>query len=404
MASGKITGVPVDARPYRRSSDGLWVITLELGRDPVTGRRRRKTFAAKTRAGAKKKLADYLEATRQGYTNPTNETLAEFLERWLRDVAAHAVRPVTLQSYRWQLAPIMNGWLGKIRLTDLQPAAIQQFYSARLEEGRSRRTVQYTHAVLRKALGQAVRWGIIPRNPTDAVDAPKPARKDMRVLAREQIQALMGVLEGDALGPLYLLALYTGCRRGELVALRWQDVDLDNALIRITRTAQLVDYEVRWSEPKTARSRRVIALPDAAVEMLRRHRKRQLEERIAKGGDYEDQGLVFAQSDGRPWNPSHVTQHWAVVLERAGLPHVRLHDLRHTHATLLLEAGVHPKVVSERLGHSTTTLTLDVYSHVMPSMQREAAAAIDDALSRPNCSQTVARDQGRRKQMKSDSG
>lgn len=391
---GKPT-VPVDARPYRRSSDGLWVVTLELGKDPVTGKRRRKTFAGKTRKAAKQKLADYLEATRKGYINPTDETLAQYLERWLRDVAAHSVRTVTLQSYRWQLAPIIDGALGQIRLTDLQPAQVQQFYSHRLAEGKSRRTIQYTHSVLRKALNQAVQWGLIPSNPTDAVDPPRPARKEMQTLTAEQIRMLVGVLDGDPLGPLYRLAIYTGCRRGELVALRWQDVDLESGTIRITRTAQLVGNEVRWSEPKTARSRRVIPLPAQAVTMLRQHRRRQLEERLANALVYEDQDLVFARSDGRPWNPGHVTQHWALVLKKAGLPHVRLHDLRHTHATLLLEAGIHPKVVSERLGHSTTTLTLDTYSHVLPTLQKEAANAIEAVLEESNCSQTVAKSGGK---------
>lgn len=365
--------------PQCGGTEGFWVGEVTLGKR-ADGQRDRRTFYGETREAVEEQITRVLADAQRGIlTDPTRETVAQFLERWLRDVASHTVRPVTLQSYMDTVRPhVLRHPIGAVPLAQLTPMHLQRLYAEKLGEGLSRRTVQYIHSILHRALDQAVRWNILARNPADAVDVPRPTRREMTTLSPEQAQQLVQVLQDDPLGPLYLTALYTGARRGELIALRWQDVDLERGTIQITRTAQRIRGKgVVWSEPKTAKSRRMIVLPDGAVELLWTHRKRQLEQRLRMGPLYEDHDLVFARPDGKPYNAEHVTQHFALIVKRAGLPHIRLHDLRHTHATWLLQQGVHPKVVAERLGHSTTMVTMDVYSHVLPTMQVEAARTID---------------------------
>lgn len=368
--------------PECGGTDGFWVGEVTLGTRP-DGKRDRRTLYGATREEIEAQITKLLADAQRGLlTDPTRETLAEFLERWLRDVASHTVRPVTLQSYMDTVRPhVLRHQIGTLPLAQLTPMHLQRLYSEKLAEGLSRRTVQYIHRILHRALDQAVKWNLLARNPADAVDVPRPARKEMATLSPEQARALMAVLHEDYLGPLYMTALFTGARRGELIALRWQDVDLKQGTIQINRTAQVIRGKgVVWSEPKTAKSRRLIPLPEIAVEVLKAHRKRQLEQRLRLGDMYHDEDLVFARPDGSPYNGDHVSQHFAILVRRAGLPKIRLHDLRHTHATWLFKEGVHPKIVSERLGHSTTTLTMDVYSHVLPTMQAEAARTIDKVL------------------------
>lgn len=369
--------------PECGGTEGFWVGEVTVGKR-ADGRRDRRTFYGATREEVEEQITRVLADAQRGLlTDPTKETVAQFIVRWLHDVASHTVRPVTLQSYSDTIRPhVLRNPIGSVPLAQLTPMHLQRLYSEKLKQGLSRRTVQYLHSILHRALDQAVKWNILPRNPADAVEVPRPNRPDMTTLTPEQARTLVAALQEDALGPLYIIALLTGARRGELIALRWQDVDLKRGTIQINRTAQVIRGKgVVWSEPKTARSRRLIPLPEAAVELLKAHRKRQLEHRLRLGDMYQDEDLVFARPDGRPYSPEHVSQHFALVLKKAGLPHIRLHDLRHTHATWLLQEGVHPKVVAERLGHSTTTLTMDVYSHVLPTMQAEAARTIDRVFS-----------------------
>lgn len=371
--------------PKCGGTDGFWVGEVMVGRR-ADGKRDRRTFYGKTREEVEAQINLALADSQRGLlADPTRETLAQFVERWLTDVAAHTVRPVTLESYRATLGPhVFRNQIGDLQLAKLTPMHLQQRYTEMLAQGLSRRTVQYVHSILHRALDQAVKWNLLARNPADAVDVPRPTRTEMTTLTPDQAHTLMDALQGDNLGAFYVMALLTGARRGELLALRWQDVDLKRGTIQIERTAERIRGQgVVFTEPKTAKSRRMIPLPASAVDLLKQHRKQQLEERLHAGEFYEDHGLVFARPNGAPWNPDHVTQHFAVVLNRAGLPHIRLHDLRHTHATWLLQEGIHPKVVSERLGHSTTTLTMDVYSHVLPTMQAEAARTLDRVFDGP---------------------
>lgn len=380
MASKRANG---EGSIFKRA-DGTWAASVSLGRGP-DGKLKRKTVYGKTQKEVREKLqALQAEIITGGVVDPARVTVAEYLERWLNDVAQHTVRPTTFESYTRYVQLHATPALGKLQLSKLQPMHLQQLYSERLAAGKSKRTVQYLHAILHRALKHAVRQRMIGSNPADAVDVPRPDRKEMQTLTISQLEQLVKVMEGDPLYALYYLAIATGCRRGELVALRCSDVDWGRPAININRTAEEVKRKVIRTEPKTAKSRRSVPLPAEAVAVLKAHKAKQAQEKLRMGSEYLDQGLVFAKPTGEPVSPGQVSHHFAVLLNRAKLPRVRLHDRRHTRATLLLGAGVHPKIVSERLGHSTITLTLDTYSHVTPTLQDEVANKLDAMLPPPS--------------------
>jgi integrase len=233
-----------------------------------------------------------------------------------------------------------------------------------------------------RGLAQATKWHLVQRNVADTVKPPRPAPKEMCALSAAETRRLLEAAGRDRLEALYVLAVHTGMRQGELLALRWQDVDMENAVVSVRRTLTRSGGRVAFGEPKTKRSRRAIRLTPQAVEALRSHLKRQLRDMEILGDRYQDQGLIFTTDTGAPINPSNLRQRsFAPLLKRAGLPHMRFHDLRHTCATLLLSRGVHPKFVQELLGHATIAITLDTYSHVMPSMGDATARAMADALA-----------------------
>lgn len=272
--------------------------------------------------------------------------------------------------------------LGRLKLSKLNPAHVQGLYRDRLDIGLSPATVHKIHVVLHKALDQAVKWSLIPRNPTDAVKAPTPTPKEMRPLSSEESRLLLEAAHGDRFEALYILAVTTGMRQGELLALKWEDFDLENAVVRVKRTLTRNGGRFSIGEPKTKKSRRSIHLTRQATQTLKEHLDRQLREIEMLGDQYNDGGLVFTTDTGAPINPSNLRQRSFIpLLEKAGLPSIRFHDLRHTCATLLLSKNVHPKYVQELLGHASVAITLDTYSHVIPGMGNQAAKAMEDALS-----------------------
>ena len=263
----------------------------------------------------------------------------------------------------------------------LSAAHVQGFYRDRLDSGLSPATVQKIHAVLHKALDQAASWSLVPRNPTESVKAPRPAPGEIRPLNREQAKALLETARRERFEALYVLAVTTGLRQGELLGLKWEDVDLENSLIRVRRTLIRNRGRLLLGEPKTKRSRRTVRLTEAAVQALKEYLARQIEQMERLGDLYEDQGLIFATQRGTLVNPTNLRKRsFAPLLEKAGLPPIRFHDLRHTCATLLLSRNVNLKIVSEMLGHATIAITLDTYSHVLPTMQDSATRALEDAL------------------------
>lgn len=247
------------------------------------------------------------------------------------------------------------------------------------KKGLSAQTVTHHHRVLREALKQAVRWQMLAVNPADAVKPPRAEHKEIQVLDEKGAAALLRPLEGTRFHLVALLAVGTGMRRGELLGLRWQDIDLKSGKLAVRQNLQQTSSGLLFKSPKTAKGQRSISLMPSTVTALRLHKRRQAALRLEKGPEYQDCGLVLCEDDGSPWTPNRFSAQWHKAVGERGQK-VRFHDLRHTHATLLLRQGVHPKVVSERLGHATINITLDTYSHVMPDMQDEAAEKLDGVL------------------------
>lgn len=382
------------AGSIRRRGKGSWEVTVDLGRDPSTGRRRRRFVNVRgTKKEAERVLAEALHQRDTGIDiHPGKITVAEYLRRWLQDYAAHNVAPSTLARYTGIVEHHLITTIGSVRLRDLRPAHIQAAYGRFLAAGGRRdgsakglspRTVLHHHRLLHEALSYAVQWQLLASNPADAVAPPRPTATEMRALDSEEAERLLDVARETVLYPFVHVALRTGARLGELLALRWSDIDLDAATVQIARTVKRISGQgLVFGTPKTHRSRRSVALSADTVAVLRKHRRSQVEHRLSVGPGYENQGLVFASPTGQPLDDSNLRRAFQRLVKEAGLAPLRVHDLRHTAATLMLRASVHPKIVSEMLGHANVGITLDTYSHVTPTMQREAAEAMDAILRR----------------------
>jgi integrase len=359
-----------------KSSDGRWEarVTLEDGR--------RKCFYGKTRQEVSRLLATALRDQEQGLpVVGEKQTVEQFLLSWL-EMTQHTIRPRTWKRYKEYVQLHILPALSKVRLAKLTAQQVQALYTAKLQEGLSPTTVHHLHATLHRALDRAVRLGLVQRNVGDLVDVPRMTHREMVTLSEEQARTLLNVAKGARLEALYVLALATGMRLGELLALRWRDVDLDGATLQVKATLHFTPGGgYVFAEPKTDFSRRRIALSRIAVWALRAHRERQVEEQSRLAETWEDLGLVFTNTVGCPLDGLNLLKYWYYpLLKKANLPKIRFHDLRHTAATLLLGRGINPKVVSEMLGHSHISVTLGIYSHVTPHMQQQAASAMDAAL------------------------
>jgi integrase len=344
--------------------------------------RKRKTLYGKTRKEVAKKLANALSDREGGLIfDAEGLKLREYLSRWLEDSVKDTVRNTTYERYEQISRTHIIPMLGDVKLKGLSPTHVRGLYKEK-RQTLSPRTVQYIHVTLHKALKQAVNDGLIPRNATEAVKPPQVRREEIRPLTPEQVKQLLDAARGDRLESLYALAVHTGLRQGELLGLRWEDVDLESGSLHVKRTLTTARGGPRLAAPKTKGSRRRVSLTRGAVDALRAHLARQLEEIDRAGSLWQENGLVFASLTGRPLDRHDLTsRQFKPLLERAGLPRkTRFHDLRHTCATLLLTKNVNPKVVSEMLGHSNIAITLDTYSHVLPNMQDSAARALEEAL------------------------
>jgi integrase len=363
-----------------RRKDGRWEgkYTVYTAEGP-----KRRALYGKTRKEVADKLTKALADRASGYTfDAENMTAGEYLDRWLNDSDRDSVRTSTYERHEQIVRLHLKPVLGHVKLAKLTPAHVQGLYRDKLDSGLSPATVQKIHSVLHKALAQALKWNMIARNAADAVKAPRPVPEEMRPLSPDEARKLIEAASGDKLEALYVLAVHTGMRQGELLALKWEDIDLNEGIIHIKRTLARSGGRIALGEPKTKGSRRTVHLTGAAVEALRSHLERQLEDIERLGDLYRDHGLVFTSQVGTLINPTNLRRRsFAPLLERAGLPKIRFHDLRHTCATLLLTRNVHPKYVQELLGHATVSITLDTYSHVIPGMGNHTARAMEDVFS-----------------------
>ena len=307
-----------------------------------------------------------------------DRSLGHYLKEWLAHTRGR-VRASTYRGYESLIRCYAVPALGEVPLSELSPLLIQRLYSSLLEPERklSAGTVLNLHLVLTQALGQAVRWGILERNPVKGAQPPRPARPEPVVVDQALASRIVAALSGSAVELPGILAIATGMRRGEILGLRWADLGPDLTHAQVRRTLQTTGRGLAFSEPKTRRSRRAVALPGIVRAPLERQRVQQVLRR-STARTWADLDLVIDRGDGGPLNPDTLSSRWRLFLKHSGLPHVRFHDLRHGHATLMLLKGVHPKVVSERLGHASVGITLDLYSHVLPSMQQDAVRAFDE--------------------------
>lgn len=315
--------------------------------------------------------------------DPARYTVAQFLDRWLTDVARPKVRPSTYVSYHQKIRLYIIPALGRHQLAKLTPQQIQAMMNGMGERGLSPRSVQYTRTILRVALNQALKWGMVPKNAAALTNPPRVERPEMQALTPAQGRQFLDAVRGDRLEALYGVALALGLRQGEALGLRWKDIDLDAGVLHVRSSLQWLSGEApKLVEPKTRQSRRSLPLTPSLASQLRAHRNRQRAERLVAGERWqgEDWGLVFANTLGGPLSKFTLHGQFKKHLQRAGLPDMRFHDLRHSCASLLVAQGVHPRVVMEILGHSTIALTMNTYSHVLPQAQRDAAALLDQLL------------------------
>jgi integrase len=326
----------------------------------------------------------------QSYAVPTKASVREYLTKeWLPAVKA-TIRASTYNSYVQLVECHIVPHIGSVKLQKLSGSQVNALYSKLAESGKkdgksglSPMTIHHVHACLHKACKDAVRWGHISRNPLDAADPPRKkgdGTREMQTWTKEQLKAFLEAMASERLSPLWHTVAMTGMRRGEAIGLRWGDVDLENARLSVRRALIPINREVVVSEPKTAKGRRVIALDPGTVEVLKGQAACQLGEQQEWDDAWVETGLVFTQENGVALDPESVSRYFRQAVKQSMLPQIRLHDLRHTHATLALQAGVHPKVVSERLGHATVSITLDTYSHAIPAMQEEAAEMIAELV------------------------
>lgn len=357
-------------------SDGIWTATLNIGYDSQ-GKRKRRTVYGKTKAEVRDKLIKLQSDAQNGLlVDPNRKTIGQFLEAWLEGVARPSIRPSTYVRYERIIRLYINPYLGGVTLTKLTPPQVQSAYATMERDGLSSSKRESAHTILRMALDQALKWGLVARNVCTAVQKPRVKKKAFQVLSPEEAQRFLEAAEEDRLYALYVLAVTTGLRQGEMLALRWQDVDLKAGTVSVRHTLVDLNGKLELGEPKTAKGKRSVVLPAMATQALRDHRKTMLAE-----GNYGE--WVFCDTTGGLMRKSNfVRRSFKPILKKAKVPEVRFHDLRHTAATMLLSEGVHPKVVQEILGHSQISVTLDTYSHVLPSMQVEAAAKVDNLFAR----------------------
>jgi integrase len=358
-----------------------WLIRVYLGRDRDT---RKRTYHNKTIYGSLRQAQAYLTKRlhERGLSRGVEGlqiTVDEFLDHWLKTAAKPKVRAKTHSDYAAVLQRYIRPALGAKMLAALSPLEIQAVYQIMIDRKLSARTVRYAHAVLRAAMRQAVRWQLLPTDPTRGVEIPSQQQREMQVLTTEQARLFLKTALNSPQACLFAVALTTGMRPSEYLALCWRDIHWDHGTVSIVRT--LHRHEGRWSfaDTKRARSHRVVKLQTWVMDHLRKMKAKAEKSRPASASAFAE--LIFTTDRGEPINEEYlVKKHFKPLLREAGLPNIRLYDLRHTCATLALTIGVPPKVVSEQLGHASAAFTLDTYSHVLPHMQAEAAAKMEAAL------------------------
>lgn len=374
---------------FDQMKDGRWRARVMVGYKP-DGKPDRRAVYGKTRGECQAKLDELRRRAEQGTLAPGGggrETITAFLRSWLEAIDG-TLRPSAYERHEINVRKHLIPTIGRYRLVELRPEHLVALYASKRKDGLAPRTVRHIHSTIRKALGLAVKWGSVSRNVAASMDAPKVPRVEITPPTAEQIARLLETAEAskDHFTPLWTVAVYSGCREGELLGLKWEDVDIAAGSISIRRTLSAVRHGVPvFHEPKTTRSRRTIILPPDALTALQVQKDRQAWERQKLGEDYADHGLVFATRLGTAYLRRNVIRAFKAALARADLPTtIRVHDLRHAHATVMRKAGVDMKTVSERLGHSSIAITADLYTHAVAGPDAGAAELVQQAIRGAN--------------------
>lgn len=365
---------------YRRA-DGRWAGAAYVLM-PNGGRRRRQVYG-RTREEVAQKITALLAQAAAGVPAPeTTWTVASYVEHWREHIAPGSLRPATLANYTYVLDRHVMPHLGKVKLPRLTPAHVRRMLAALAETGLSPRTQQLAHAVLRSVLGHAVRDELVSRNVVALVRPPRVERLEVQPWSPQEAAQFLASIRGHRMYALFAVGLALGLRRGELLALTWADVDMPAARLTVRRSVQRMrdGSGLVFGPPKSQRSRRIIPLPTVCLDALRSHKAAQSAERLAAGSWWHDEDLVFPSTIGTVFEPRNLNRLFAALVDEAGVRRIRVHDMRHTCASLLLAQGIPPRVVMEILGHSQISITMETYAHVMPTAMRDAADAIDAAL------------------------
>ncbi|SFX82339.1 Site-specific recombinase XerD [Thermoactinomyces sp. DSM 45891] len=361
-------------RGYIRKRGNTYSFTIDIGKDEQGKRIQKVVGGFKKEKEAELACAKMITLLENGgYVHPSKTTLGEYLIEYMENHSKHEIRASSFQTQMIILKKRIIPAIGTIKLQKLTPLIIQKFYTEILEQGFKATYVKSMHAILKKALKRAFEWGMIEKDIASLIKSPRIPSPETTIWTRDEMNKFLSIAKERKLYVVYVLAIYTGMRKGEILALKWKDCDLDQREVTINKTLTLVDYQLAFDDPKTTRSKRIISLPEFAATCLKRHKAQQNQDKLKMGTGYKENDLVVATNEGNPLYPTSINADFNSIIKNTFLPKIRFHDLRHSHATLLLQMGENPKVVSERLGHAHIGTTLGTYSHILPNMQKNLA-------------------------------
>lgn len=376
-------------RGHIRKRGNKYAIVVDMGRDPVSGKRQQKWFSGyESEKEAEKAIADIISKIyNNNFISPKKITVKEYLEDWLQTYGQEYLAKTTLETYTINIKKHIVPYLGSIKLQDLKPIHIDKFLHKMLREGRvdgkgglAKATVLKIHKILSRALNNALKLQLIEKNPAVYVEAPRVSNAATDVLTIDQIRELLNLCKGTSMEIPVNLAVGLGLRRGEVLGLQWSDISFQEKTLTVSEVLARTTKDVFLKEPKTEKSRRTLIVPGDLLQLLKKHRKEQMELKLVLGPEYEDHNLVCCRNNGQPINPSTFSYHFKTFLQKNNFPHIRFHDLRHTFATVLMANNVSPKIASSVLGHTNISTTMDLYSHVLTDMKKEVADKISQVI------------------------
>lgn len=356
---------------------------IDVGKDPFTGKRKQASFGPfRTKTEAKKELLKIKNQVDDGsYFKESTEDFSMFMERWFNTSYKRTVEITTAKSREYVIRNHIMKYFQHKKINEITTFDIDSFYVDKLDSGYSGAYIRQMHNLLNQAFDQAVRWSLIKVNPVKNAKPPKVKSEEKITWTVDEVNRFLNLIKDSSMEIPYLLAIFTGMRRGEVLGLKWDDVDFENKKIRIKRSLCFVSGKgLIFKEPKTKKSKRQISISQHVVNVLKKHKQKQEFQKEKLGVQYQDNNLIVCTDDGKPLDPRNLLRQFYRLIEEANVPRISFHDLRHTHATILMQQGENPKVVSERLGHSRVGITLDLYSHVSDDLQEQAAEKFENAL------------------------